>query len=472
MKYNKIGASIKWSMIERLLTQAAQLAISIIFARFLGPSDFGVISILVLLTSISQTLVDSGFSSALIRQRRVTQKQLSTIFYFNLAISILIYILLFCFANFMGSYLNLLTLPMLIKVGGIVIIVNALNIIPRTRLTISYDFKTQSIVSIISVLLGALFSIPLLLNGYGYWSVVINMLVISISTVVIFYIVVPWSPSLSISILYIKKTSSFSFNLLFASLLNTVFDNVYQVILAKNYSSSHVGFFTQSKTLTLTPANTISSIIQRVTYRYFSELYKNKNLKHAFLESIKLTAFITFPLFITFSYHATEIIPFLLGDAWEESIPLISILAISFMLYPVHSLYLNILNVVGRSDLFLKLEIYKKILTVLVLIISINFGVVGICYGILVVVLLSTFINAYHTVKILQLGFMEQVNKIVPYVFFGFIANTLSGLIIQNNDKILMFLSIFLSFFLYFGMVLVFMKSIRKYLKLFILRDK
>ncbi|CAK7082436.1 lipopolysaccharide biosynthesis protein [Citrobacter sp. RHBSTW-00524] len=419
----KLVSGFKWSAIERIITQVSQLFILLILSRILGPKIYGLMGMLTLFIAIAQTLVDSGFTSSLVRKRKVSQEQYSTIFWFNLSTSCLLYIIIYIFSEYIAVFYNSSILCNVLRILALIIIINALCIIHKAKLIIAMDFRTQAVVSFISVIISGATSILFAVNGGGIWALVLNSVVFSSVSTILFFIKVKWLPSLKFNYRFFKVSFSFSYKLTLASLLNTFFDNLYQLIIGRFYSAMQVGYFVQARNLTALPTNTYSAIIQRVTYRYFGEIKNDRKLlRDKYLDTVKYVSFIFFPLMMTFSFYSADIILLLIGNQWVPAAKYISIMCLCFSLYPIHAISLNILNVYGRSDLFLKLEVVKKIIILALLAITLNKGIAAICWGMVIYSVIATYINCIYTNRILTTSFINMLSVILPPIIIASIA--------------------------------------------------
>ncbi|HGU6390140.1 TPA: O113 family O-antigen flippase [Escherichia coli] len=449
---DKLRTGVRWSAIERIITQIAQLGILLILSRILGPKAYGLIGMLTIFIAISQTLVDSGFSSALIRRNKNSQKQYSTIFWFNLIVSLLIYAVIFFMSPHISAFYREKELSDILRVLSLLVIINALSIVHRARLTIMMDFKTQTKISLIAVLGSGVVSVILAKNGWGVWALVVNNLVFATISTFLYFWFCKWLPDFIFQLKFFKVTAAFSVKLMIASLLNTFFDNIYQLVIGKVFYPTQVGYFTQAKNLTLLPANTYSAIIQRVTYRYFSEIKNDRvRLRQKYEEVMRISAFIFFPLMISFSIFSNNIIVFLIGKEWEEAAKYISILSWCYVLYPIHAISLNILNVFGRSDLFLKVEIIKKIIITVCLITTYKYGISAICMGMVFYSLLATYINTIHTNRIIKTNFIALIRIISPIAFISMLSATISFVICKFFDNNIIYIfGIMISLIIYY----------------------
>ncbi|KAA1166154.1 lipopolysaccharide biosynthesis protein [Pseudoalteromonas fuliginea] len=410
---------LKWSAIERLSTHAIQLVVMLYLARLLGPGAFGLMGILAVFIAIGQTLVNSGFSSALIRETKRTESDFSTTFYFNIGVGVACYSILFFIAPYIAIFFEQPLLTQLLRVLGITVILNSLAIVQQAKLTIMMDFKTQAKASLISVLISSCFAIWLANLNYGVWVLVWQALVYSACNSLILIFLCKWLPTTGFSKQSFNYLFGFGSKLLAAALLNTVFVNIYQVIIGKQFNSSQVGLFTQANQLANVPAITLTTVIQRVTYPMLSNIQNDTNkFESTYLLTLRFAGAVVFPLMIGLSLIATPLITVALGEQWLASAPLLSILCFAFILYPIHAINLNLLNVKGRSDIFLKLEIIKKSLIVLMLFITIPLGIKAMCIGMVGNSFIAFFINSFYTGKFSQLNTKKQLKALLP-LFIG-----------------------------------------------------
>ena len=411
----KATTGLKWSAIERLATQAVQLLVMLLLARQLGPQAFGLVGMLAVFIAISQVFVDSGMTSALIRKLDRTEEDFSTAFYFNIVVAIICYTLLYQTAPSIARFYQQPELIELARVLGLVIMINAFAVIQKAKLTIVMDFKTQAKASLLSVLLSSFAALTTAYLGFGVWALVVQTLTFAICNVLLLNIFHFWRPTSSFSYQSFNDLFGFGSKLLLSSLLDTLYQNIYQLVIGKQFNATDVGYFTQANQLVRTPAATMSIIIKNVTYPLLSSIQQeSQRLNHAYLLIIRLATVIVFPLLIGLATVADILLPLVLGDQWQPAVILVTILSLGFLLYPIHSINLNYLQVKGRSDLFLKLEIIKKIITTLILFITVPYGVTAICIGMVIQSYLALVINTYYNGKLGNLGLIKQLQDLLP----------------------------------------------------------
>ena len=412
---NKTVNGLKWSALERILSQGAQLVLMLILARMLGPKAFGLIGMLAIFIAIGQVFIDSGFSSALIRKNDRSNIDYSTAFYFNILVAVIFYIVLFITSPFISDFYQQPELTSLTKVIGLSLIINSFTLVPRTILTVSMNFKAQAKASICSVIIGGVIALTLAKCGYGVWALVAQTLSMALCNAVFLNVVAKWIPSLNFSKESFSYLFGFGGKLLASGLLDTAYNNLYQIVIGKKFDVVNVGQYTQANQISSIPAMTMTNVIQRVTYPMFSHMQDNhKKMQEYYLLTIKVAALFIFPLMAGIAIISKPLIHMFLGSQWGEASNLIMVLAFAYMLYPIHAINLNILQVKGRSDLFLKLEVIKKILGLAIIAITMQVGILYMCIGLLFHSYISLILNTYYTEKLTGLKIKNQVKEIFP----------------------------------------------------------
>lgn len=407
--------SLKWSAIERLLVQAIQLLIMLVLARLLGPEAFGLVGLLAIFIAIGQTFTDSGFSSALIRKLDRNETDFSTTFYFNIIVSIFFYLIFFLLAPFVADFYSQPELVSLMRVMSLIVITNAFCVIQRVILSVEMDFKSQAKASLFSVMASSFIALLCAYLGFGVWTLAYQALSLSIFNVLFLNIIHPWLPKKQFSKKSFNYLFGFGSKLLLSGLLETIYKNIYQLIIGRVFNVMQVGYFSQANQLASLPAMTLTSIIQRVTYPMLSHLQDDNNqLEKTYTITLKMTAFVVFPLMAGLAFISTPLLTLLLGYKWQPAATLLTYLALGFMLYPIHAINLNILQVKGRTDLFLKLEIIKKIMITLMLIITVPLGIEAICIGAMLQSYIALGINMYYSGKFINLTFIKQIKDLLP----------------------------------------------------------
>ncbi|MCC4816392.1 lipopolysaccharide biosynthesis protein [Vibrio lentus] len=407
---------VMWSLFDKVINQLGNILLLIYLSRILSPTDFGLIAMLAVFLAIAQSLVDSGFSQALIqRSKKVTEKDLSTVFYVNLVISVFIYIILFIFSPVISDFFQQPELINLSRVLFVVIILNSIALVPRTKLIIEVDFRTQSIINAISMIVTTILTVYMVKKGYGYWSLVGMNIIKSLTNAILLIMLSKWYPKWLFSIRSFTSLFSFGSNLLIAGVLSTVVQNFYLILIGRYFNVVQVGYFQQGYNYTNMLASTISSVTQGVTYPIMTSIQEDKErLVNIYEKVMGVITLITFPLFIGFAAISREFVIIFLGEKWIPIIPIIIILSFSRLITPISSLNLTILNARGRSDLFLKTDLSKLPMTIASLFIAIPYGIVGVAIAQLVTTFISFFINSYYPGKLFGYGWKEQLWQLCP----------------------------------------------------------
>ncbi len=420
LKQKTVSGTI-WSFIDSFANQGIQFIAGIVLARILSPTEFGLIGMLTIFIALSQSFIDSGFTNALIRKQDCTQTDYSTVFYFNIVVGIIFYLILFFFADSIGTFFNEPQLELLLQVLGLGLILNALGIIQRTILTKNIDFKLQTRVSVVSSTLSALIAISMALNGFGVWSLVALTLSRFGFNSLFLWIWAKWRPSLIFSIKSFKDLFSFGSKLLISGLIDTAYRNIYYLIIGKYFSATELGYYTRADQFQALPSQQLTGIFGRVSYPILSTIQDDvKKLKTAYKQIIKSTMLITFVLMLGMAAIAKPMILILVGEKWLPSVIYLQMLCFVGMFYPLHALNLNMLKVQGRSDLFLRLEIIKTVLAVPVIIIGILYGIKIMICGMLINTIIAYYLNSYWSGKFIGYSSFEQIKDIFPSFLLAF----------------------------------------------------
>ncbi len=417
LKKKVINGAI-WTLLDKLFNQAGSFVLLIYLSRVLSPSDFGMIAMLAIFLAVSQSLIDSGFSQALIQKsKRVTDEDLSTVFHLNLFVSIVLYFFLYISAPFISSFYEQPELTNLSRVLFIMIIINAIAVVPRTKLLIAMNFKTQGLINSISMLVSAAVAIYMISNEFGYWTLVGMNLAKSGTSTILFVGYSRWCPKWLFSTESFKSLFSFGSRLLVAGIIATIVQNLYSILIGRYFNATQVGYYQQGYKYTNILSSTISSTIQGVTYPVMTSIQEEQQrLVQIYIKVMGIVTLLTFPVFIGFAAISEEFVLIFLGEKWEAIIPILIILSIARSFTPLSALNLNILNARGRSDLFLKADLIKLPVSILALIAAIPHGIVAVAISQLGFTIISFFINTYYPGKLFGFGAKEQVKQMLPII--------------------------------------------------------
>ena len=419
----KALASVFWTSLEQFGNQIIGFGISVVLARLLLPEEFGLIAMLAVFMGIGGILIDSGLTQSLIRTEKPDESDFSTIFYFNLLGSLVIYAIIYVAAPYIANFYDQVQLTSIVRVYCIVFIINAFAAIQKTRLTKKMDFKTQMLVAIPSLVVSGGVGITMAIYGFGVWSLVWSKIAQSFAATTQLWYWAKWKPIFAFSVEKFKHHFNFGFKLMLSGLLDTVFVNAYPIIIGKFFAPAQVGFYTKADGLQMRPVGIISGIVSKITYPLFSEI-KNDNirLKSVYKRIMQMVIFLIAPTLIFAAVLAEPIFRLLYTEKWLPAVPYFQILCATGILYPIHAYNLQILNVKGRSDLFLKLEILKKVMVVLAILITIEYGILGLLYGRLVTSLISFGINTYYSGKFINYTTWHQTKDLLPSIVLALLA--------------------------------------------------
>lgn len=406
---------LKWSFVDSFANQGIQFIVGIILARLLEPEKFGLIGMLTIFISVSQAFIDSGFSQAIIRKQDCKQIDLNTVFFFNLVMSIFLYFCLFFSARYIGLFFSQPALCQLLKVLGIVLITNAIGLIQRTLVTKEVDFKLQSKISIASSIISGVLSIWMAFNGYGVWSLVGKTISMQLITTLLFWIFNSWRPSFGFSIKSFRELFHFSSKLLASGLLDIIYKNVYHLIIGKYFSFTELGYYTKANEFHNIPSVNLTQIISRVSYPVISTIQNDPvNMKTVYKKLIKGSMFLSLIIMSGLAACSKQVVLLTIGENWLPAAEYLQILCISGVFYPLHALNLNVLVVKGHSDIFLKLEVIKKILIIPTIIIGIHYGIKVMLFTMVINSIVAFFLNSKESGKLIGYSSLEQLKDIFP----------------------------------------------------------
>lgn len=416
----KTVSGLFWSFIESFASLGIQFIVGIVLARILSPHEFGLIGMVTIFIAISQSFVDSGFSSALIRKKDCTQNDYSTVFFFNIIVSVFFALLLISCAGLISNFFNEPQLKILVQVLSLGLFINALSMIQRTILTKELDFKKQTKISIIGSLGSGLIAISMAFSGYGVWSLVALTLSRYIFHLFFLWFWAKWKPLWLFNKESFKELFGFGSKLLLTGLIDAIYRNVYYLIIGKFFSTAELGYYTRADQFQSLPSSSLISIISRVTYPVLSSIKDEKiRLKTNYKKLIRSTVLITFVLMLGLAAVAKPMILTLIGEKWLPSVVYLQMLCPVGMLYPLHALNLNLLQVEGRSDVVLQLEIVKKVFAIPVIIIGIFWGIKIMIAGMFINSLFAYILNSHYSGKLIKYSLTEQIKDIIPSLFLG-----------------------------------------------------
>lgn len=404
-----------WSAIDSFSSQGIQFVITLVMARILTPADYGVVGMIYIFLGVCNVFIVSGFSQALVRKRDRTDVDNCTVFYFNIVVATLLYVALFFSAPLIARFYDMPILIPITRVVSLGMIFGSFNVVQRAQFTIKIDFKTTAKIALISVILSGTLGIIFAYMNFGVWAIVIQNITGGFIGTILLWTWSKWRPKWMFSWKSFREMFGFGSKLLASSLLDTIYGNMYSLIIGKVYKASDLGFYNRAKGFSQLSSVNLTNIIQRVTFPVLCKVQnEDDRLREGYRRLLRVTAFIIFPIMIGLGAVGKPLILTLLTEKWLYSSVLLVPVCFSGMWYPVHAINLNLLQVKGRSDLFLRLEIIKKILGVLVLVITIPMGLYAMCWGSVCTSIIALVINTHYTGKLLNLGFIVQMKDLLP----------------------------------------------------------
>lgn len=411
----KTVKGVAWSALERFSVQGVSFVVMIIMARMLSPNEYGLVGMLTVFLAISQSLVDSGFSQALMRKMDRTETDNSTAFYFNVVVGIFMYVLLCLCAPMIANFYDEPLLTDITRVIGLSVVINSLVVVQRALFTSDLDFRTQAKASLLAAIVSGAIGIGMAASGFGVWSIVWYQLSNLGVNASMLWLLSKWRPKLRYSWTSFREMFGFGSKLMVSGLINTIYTNIYLIVIGKIFRASDLGYYTRAHQFAEFPSSNLNGIVQRVTYPVLCSIQNDdERLADVYRRFLKLSAFIIFPLMTGLAATSEPLILMLLNKQWAFTVTLLQIICFSMMWYPIHSINLNLLQVKGRSDLFLKLEIYKKILGVSVMCVTIPLGLVAMCIGMVFNSIVALTINTYYTGRLIDVGFIKQMRDLAP----------------------------------------------------------
>lgn len=456
-----------WTLIDMFINKGAYFFTTIILAGIIGPEKFGLIGMITLFVTIGSTLIDSGMSTSLLRTKDVTNKDYSTIFVTNVVVSFFVYILIFFIAPFVANFYNQPILVSVIRVYCLGFIINSLRSIHNVKLIRELRFKKITILSLPGNIISVIISIYLAKIGYGIWSIVGLFLINQFVSTIIFWTFMKWVPSWSFNYINFKYHFNFGYKLLLSAQINTIFENINNILIGKYYDIKLLGYYDRAYTLNNYPVSVLSSIVLKVSLPALLVIKdEQERLKNAYRIIMQIAFYISAVGLGLAAFFARPIITTLLGEEWINLIPIFQIMTISFVFYPIHSLNINILSLFGRSDLFLKLELIKKTIMLILIILGFQFGIYGLIWGNVIASILALFINTYYSGKFLNYSTINQLLDLLPIVsvvLFSLTTLHVFGIFVKLNNPI-----VDLFFKLLLGLLIIYLISNYYKLKVFI----
>lgn len=413
-KKQSLNATI-WTIIDIVFNKAIFFIATLVLARLLGPNEFGLIGMIMVFFTIGTTLVDSGLSVSLIRTANPDEAEYSTIFYMNLVMSLIAYLFIFIAAPFVADFYAQPILKSLIRIYCLGFIITAMRMIAQTMLIREMNFKKIAILNIPGNIVGLIIGVWMAMNEYKVWSIVGLYLTTQIVATMMYWIFIKWRPKIVFSIEKMKSHWNFGYKLMISAQLNTIFDNIYNILIGKFYSVQSLGYYERAYTFNNYPVSILSGIISKVSLPLLSQISEDKQRTlRVYRKILMLSFYISAPLMLGALVLAKPLFILFLGEQWIPAVPFFQILCLAYMLHPIHSLNINILSVYGKSNLFLKLEIIKKVMVLVLVLVTFNFGIYGLVWSSVIGSFAALFINTFYTGGLILYYAKDQLKDLIP----------------------------------------------------------
>ncbi|MEE1495742.1 MAG: lipopolysaccharide biosynthesis protein [Anaerostipes hadrus] len=433
MNNKSVVSNFIWRFAERCGAQLVTFIVSIVLARLLAPEVFGKVALITIFTTIMQVFVDSGLGTALIQKKDADDLDFSSVFYFNFVVCIILYMGMFAAAPLIAKFYNDLSLTPIIRVISLTIVISGVKGIQQSYVSKNMLFKRFFYSTLGGTIFSAFLGISLAYAGLGVWAIVGQQLSNTAIDTLILWITVKWRPKKMFSWIRLKELLSFGWKMLVSALLDTVYTNIRSLVIGKMYSSSDLAFYNQGDKLPTVIVNNINTSIDSVLLPTLAEEQDDRErVKNMTRRAIKVSTYIMAPLMMGLAFCATSIVELILTEKWLPCVPFLQIFCVTYMFYPIHTANLNAIKAMGRSDLFLKLEIAKKIVGMILLLSTMWFGVMAMAYSLLVSMITSMIINSWPNRELLKYSFKEQMIDILPSIALA----VAMGIVVSFVDKL------------------------------------
>ena len=428
---SKVLSSLFWKLMERGGTQGIQFIVQIVLARLLLPEEYGLIALVTIFITLANVFVQSGFNTALIQKKDSDEVDFSSVFYLSLFVAGLLYIVLYFTSPFIANFYREPELISVLRVLSLTLFFGAFNSIQNAYVAKNMMFRKLFFSSLGAMLFSGTVGVIFAYKGYGVWALVMQQLSNQFMITIILWFTVKWRPQLIFSLKRVKGLFSYGWKLLASSLLNTLYMDIRTLIIGRIYSPAILGFYNRGKQFPQLIVSNIDGSIQSVMLPTLSAHQDDRvRVKDMVRRSIVTSSFIMLPMMVGLAVVAEPLVVILLTDKWLPSVPFLQIFCASYALMPIHTANLQAINALGRSDIFLKLEIIKKIIGLIILGVSIPFGVYAMAWGALLSGIISTFVNAYPNLMLLDYSYLEQLKDIMPSLL---IALVMGGVVYSFN---------------------------------------
>lgn len=435
MKTNSVFSATAWKILEKFGSKGIQFVIQIILARILVPDDYGIVAILTVFISLSNVFIQNGFSTSLIQKKEATKEDFCTALFCSMGIAVLFYIILFVSAPFISQFYEMDNLAVYLRVQSLILFAGAFNSVQYAYVSRTLNFRAYTIATLIASAISGGAGVFFAMRGFGVWSLIFQQLIANYLAVAMLYILVEWRVCLLFSVQSLKNLFGYGWKILGSSLINSLYSSMYDLIIGKVYTKKMLGLYSRGQQFPLLITSNLNETVQSVTLPILSQVQDNMaDMKHRMRRALTLNGFIVFPAMMGLSAISYEFIYVVLGEKWLEAVPYMALLCIVYSFYPIHTMNIQCMKALGRSDLFLKLEIVKKILEISMVLITVKHGLAAMICGQIVLSFIGIPVNAYPSRKYVRYGAMDQIKDMLPTI--------IAGLIMYAGVKLISFIPI------------------------------
>ena len=457
MLKQKAKSAVLWSGADILLRQGLQFGISIALARLLSPEEFGIIALLYLFTGIASAFVDSGFSAALVQRQDVTHTDESTVFWFNLAMALIVALALAASASAIAGFFNRAILVPLTQVLAVNIFISALGSVHGTLLNKRLDFKIQMKIGAVTTVISGSVAMIMAWDGYGVWALAAQTLAASLITTVLLWLFSSWRPRWVFSHDSVRRLFGFGGYMLASGLLDIIYNRIYTLLIGKFYGVQELGFYNRADSTKQLPVGVLTGILGRVAFPIFSAAaHDTTQLRRGVRLALRGMMLLNVPMMLGLAATADPIIHVFFGEKWLPAVPIMQVLCIGGIFWPLHVINLNVLMAQGHSNLFFRLEVIKKILGSILLVVGTFYGVIGIAWSQVIFGGVAFLINAHFSRKYLDYGVVDQLLDFLPVLGLSLIMATTAYCIginwHSNSNVLLLSTQIIVSIFLFISL--------------------
>lgn len=460
----KVSKGLLWNTIHNLSMKGIQFLLMLFMARLLSPDDYGTVGLLAIFIQLSNTFAESGFSLALVRKQDRTQVDLSTAFYFNIVVGIICYFIVFCIAPWVADFYNKPILTSLLRVLALTIPISSLSTVLVAMMNYNMQFKKQAMISITHTLVSGVLGLAMAFMGYGVWALVGQSLIATCLGTVLCWLLNRWHPSWIYSWKSFREMFGFSSKLLLTRIIDTIYGNVYSIVIGKVFSPATLGHYSRAQNWATMPSTNVVSIFNNVSFASLSKIQDDiEQLSRVYRKMVKTSAFIIFPLMLGLSVVSRPLIYFTIGEKWQLCAQILQIICFMFVFTPIQCLSINLIQAKGRSDLSLKISVIGKVLSVIVLVGSLPLGIIPMCWFSVLSSIIILSIDFFYVGKLLHISVFEQLKDLFPSACLSAIMYIAVFFTISlfTTDWTQLLAGIFVGMALYTGLAYVFkMKSL------------